>query len=572
MIHVIRAIVVTTLAVTLGACAQSQTIPSQSNQAAVYQAVVAADHELASHAGAQILRQGGNAVDAAVATSLALSVVRPYSCGLGGGGFMIIAFNNDPVHGDLKIALDYRETAPSAVGEDYFVQTGRSSQRGGAAVAVPGTVAGLLHAHERFGVLSRETVCMPAIKLAESGFKADAHYVAAAQGLAARFDEHPDWIERFPMVWESFLLKGTVQVGDRIHVPEQAAALRLIVEKGRDGFYTGEVARRIIHAARKSGGDLSLEDLRRYRPVEREPVSIVIDGYTFIGMPPPSSGGVTMFEAFKIMASAGYDFSAPADDALSVHLLAESFKHAFADRAEWFGDPGFKDVPVDQLLSQAYTEGLAFKIDRQQTQPPAAYGSHAQLPDDSGTSHFSIVDASGNAVACTETINLEFGSLVGVDGFGFLLNDEMDDFLTQPGVPNAFGLMQSERNLPAPGKRPLSSMSPTMVFDENGLLVTAGASGGPRIITGTAQAILRVLAHQSAAQAVSHPRIHHQWLPNRLDLEPGALTPDIRAALEARGHVLGDRSEIGNVQLIRRVSGGWEAASDPRKGGKPVGY
>ncbi len=567
-----RAFLLSLVAIVLAGCAGSQSVSTHTRTTGAYRAVVAADHELASQAGLAILKQGGNAVDAAVATSLALSVVRPYSCGIGGGGFMIVALNDHPTHGDLRIAIDYRETCPSAVDRAYFADGSRSSQRGGAAVAVPGTVAGLMHAHERFGALSREAVCAPAIELAESGFVADAHYVAAAKRVANGYEVNTGWREQFPMVWSSLLHEGAVEVGDRIRLPEQASVLRLIAERGRDGFYDGEVARQIVHAARKAGGDLSLEDLRRYRPVEREPVSVSIDGRTFVGMPPPSSGGVTMFEAFKIMHHAGYDFDQPADSALAVHLLVESLKHAFADRAAWFGDPDFVDVPVDRLLSDRYAVEQAFKIDRLHTQPPVAYGSRTPPPDDSGTSHFSIVDAAGNAVACTETINLEFGSLVGVDRFGFVLNDEMDDFLTRPGEPNAFGLMQSERNLPEPDKRPLSSMSPTMVFDDQGLLVTAGASGGPRIITGTAQAILRAIAGQSASQAVGLPRVHHQWLPNRLDLEPDAFSQDMREALEQRGHVLGERSEIGNVQLIRRVPGGWDASSDPRKGGQPAGY
>jgi len=454
----------------------------------------------------------------------------------------------------------------------YFAGGGRSSTRGGTAVAVPGTVAGLLYAHERYGRLDRAAVVAPAIELAMSGFRADAHYVNEARSLIADFGEHPGWAERFPLVWEKMLLKGSVTVGDLIRVPEQAAALRAIAEQGRAGFYEGEVARRIVHAVRKDGGDLTLEDLRRYRPIEREPVRATVGGFTFIGMPPPSSGGVTMFEALEIMDAAGYDFASSPDDAAAVHLMVEGLKDAFADRAEWFGDPGFVDVPVARLLSDEYAIERAGAIDPERTRAPEAYGSRVPPGTDHGTSHFSVVDADGNAVACTETINLGFGSLVGVDGFGFVLNDEMDDFLTRPGEANAFGLVQSERNLPAPGKRPLSSMSPTLVFDADGLVATAGASGGPRIITATMQVLLRVLAGASAADAVAAARVHHQWLPNRLDLEADALTPEARAELERRGHVLGERAEIGNVQVIRRVAGGWDAASDPRKGGKPAGY
>lgn len=556
----------------MAACSGGGDLRTGSAGSRPYRAVVAADHELASTAGARILREGGNAVDAAVATALALSVVRPYSCGVGGGGFMVIAFNGDKVHGDLVTTIDYRETAPEAASADYFAQPDRSSTRGGTAVAVPGTVAGLMHAHERYGRLPRAAVVAPAIELAEAGFRADPHYVQEAGSLAPDFEDNPDWAGRFPLVWERFMRRGSAQVGDLIRVPEQAALLRAIAEQGRDGFYTGPVAREIIHAVRKDGGDLTLEDLRRYRPIEREPVRATVGGYTLVGMPPPSSGGVTMFEALEIMHAAGYDFSAPPDDPAQIHLLTEALKHAFADRAEWLGDPGFVDIPAAMLLSDEYAAARAAEIDPARTGPPESYGTRAPPPPDSGTSHFSVVDADGNAVACTETINLVFGSLVGVDRYGFILNDEMDDFLTRPGQTNAFGLVQSARNLPAPGKRPLSSMSPTLVFDAKGLLATAGASGGPRIITSTMQVILRVLAGASAADALAAGRLHHQWLPDRIDLEPGSLSPETRAELESLGHTLADRTEIGNVQVIRRVLGGWDAASDPRKGGKPAGY
>lgn len=533
--------------------------------------VVAADHEAASRAGAGVLRAGGNAVDAAVATSLALSVVRPYSCGLGGGGFMVVRMVDDGSGQELITAIDYRETAPAAVGRDYFNGTGRSSTRGGTAVAVPGTVAGLIHAHERFGKLPLAKVVQPAIDLAEKGFAADAHFVAMSRDLTKQFEEHPEWKERFSFVWERMLLEGKVGVGSLIRAPEQAGVLRLIAEQGRAGFYEGEVARQIVHHVRKDGGDITLRDLRDYQARELEPVRARVFGCEFVGMPPPSSGGVTMLEALRIMEAAGYD-NYWSGAAVNMHLMAEALKHAFADRAQWFGDPSFVDVPVEQLLSDANVRARAESIDGSHTQPPEAYGSNPPLGDDSGTSHFCVVDAYGNAVACTETINLEFGSLLAIDAFGFVLNDEMDDFLSVPGEPNAFGLVQGEQNLPAPGKRPLSSMSPTMVFDDHGLLLIAGASGGPRIITSTMQVILNMMAGESASEAVGRPRIHHQWMPDRLDLEPDALFDgDQRAQLEHMGHVLGERAEIGNVQSIRRAENGWDAACDPRKGGRPAG-
>lgn len=536
------------------------------------QAVVAADHELASRAGARILARGGNAVDAAVATSLALSVVRPYSCGIGGGGFMVIALH-DQQAGRILTAIDYRETTPDAVGRAYYDRTGRSSTYGGTAVGVPGTVAGLLYAHEKYGKLPLPEIVQPAIELAESGFRVDAHYAEMAERLIERFAENPGWKKRFSFVWERMLLEGEVKEGDLISAPEQARVLRLIAERGKAGFYEGEVARQIVHAVRKDGGDMTLSDLRNYRPRETEPVRARVFGCEFVGMPPPSSGGVTMLEALLILEAAGYDAQSMCDDSHDAHLMAEAFKHAFADRSTWFGDPDFVDVPTQWLLSHDNIVQRAASIDFAHTQPPEAYGLSPPAPVDGGTSHFSVVDAAGNAVACTETINLEFGSLVGIDKFGFVLNDEMDDFLTVPGEPNAFGLVQGEQNLPEPGKRPLSSMAPTLVFDDEGLLAVAGASGGPRIITATMQVLLNVLAGASADEAVTRPRMHHQWLPNRLYLEPGAFVEgDVRAELESRGHLLDERGQIGNVQLIRRSVSGWDAACDPRKGGKPVGY
>lgn len=534
--------------------------------------VVAADHELASRAGAGVLKVGGNAVDAAVATSLALSVVRPYSCGIGGGGFMIVRLV-DRGPGEFTTAIDYRETAPAGVGPDYYASGSRSSTRGGTAVAVPGTVAGLAYVHERYGKLPWATVVQPAIDLAERGFAVDAHYAAMSVDLIARFEKNPEWKQRFAFVWQRMLRGGQVRVGDVIVAPEQAAVLRLIAQQGRAGFYEGDVARQIVHAVRKDGGDLTLDDLRSYRPREIEPVRAEAFGRTFVGMPPPSSGGVTMLEALRIMEAAGYDAGKACEDATGVHIMVEALKHAFADRARWFGDPGFVDAPVEALLSDGNVRARAGSIDYAHTQAPQAYGSVGPMRDDHGTSHFSVVDAQGNAVACTETINLEFGSLLSIDAYGFVLNNEMDDFLTVRGEPNAFGLVQSERNLPAPGKRPLSSMSPTMVFDEHGLLLVAGGSGGPRIITGTMQVILNALAGARPGEAVARPRLHHQWMPDRLELEPGALVEgDVRAELEAMGHQLGERGEIGNVQMILRRGQGWEAASDPRKGGQPAGF
>ncbi|MFI4896753.1 MAG: gamma-glutamyltransferase family protein, partial [Phycisphaerales bacterium JB059] len=396
--------------------------------------------------------------------------------------------------------------------------------------------------------------------------------ISSVTPLIKRFHQTPAWKSRFAFVWERYLLEGRVRPGDRIHIPEQARAFELLAREGVRAYTHGEIGRAIVERVRADGGLLSGEDLRAFHMEQVEPARARIAGLEFVGMPPPSSGGVTMFEALRLLEEVGYDFSHPLEEPESAHLVAEALKHAFADRAEWFADPAFTDVPVERLLSDGYIASLASRIDPERTAPPSAYGSHAPIVEDGGTSHFSVVDRWGNAVACTETINLIFGSLVAVPEFGFVLNDQMDDFLTRRGRANAFGLAQSERNLPAPGKRPLSSMSPTIVLDGGEVRLVAGASGGPRIITGTMQAIMRAMAGADAMESVSAPRLHHQWAPDRLDLEADALRDaGERAALHAMGHTLGERSAIGNVQLIRRSGEFWDAACDPRKGGRPSG-
>ncbi len=532
------------------------------------QAAVAADHPIASEAGAKMLAAGGNAVDAAAAASFTLSVVRPYSCGIGGGGFMVIHLPNDPTHGPVTTAINYRETSP--VGPEFFESTGMSSTVGGAAVAIPGTVPGLLYALEHYGTLPLEEVLRPAIRAAEDGFEVDDHYATMAAGLIVRFESDPAMKSRFPLVWNHFLRAGRVRAGDRIRNPAQARALKMIARHGPEAFAPEHMGDAVVTAANRLGGQLTPEMLLDYRPVEVRPMSVEVGGLIFLCMPPPSSGGTTIAETMAILGAMGADLGDPIDTNAERHRLVEALKHAFADRARWMADPAFEPVPTEAMLDPANIARIASQID-DRTHDPAAYGTPDALPDDGGTSHVSVVDRWGGAVACTETINLEFGSLVGVDAFGFVLNNEMDDFTTRRGRPNAFGLTQSERNLPAVGKRPLSSMSPTIVLDDRGVLAVAGASGGPRIITGTLQSLLNALSGMDAGDAVAAPRLHHQWMPDRVDLEPDAAAwgEDLRR----RGHATGSRDAVGNVQLIKRdPDGGWQAASDPRKGGRPAGH
>jgi gamma-glutamyltranspeptidase/glutathione hydrolase len=576
----------------LAACATSSAPSSLSADFAGHfrTYVVCADHPSASEAGARILDQGGNAVDAAVATSFALSVCRPYSCGIGGGGFMIIHLVDDPrtkTPGDaVSIAIDYRERAPEAITPLHFVDLpDEASTRSGHAVAIPGTVAGLLLALEEFGTMNRRQVLRPAIELARRGFEVDAHYVEHAQehidlARAERVAGETE-LRIHPFIWDRFLRRGDLEVGDIIRLPEQAKALERIASHGASGFQSGRVAESIVRAVESDrlGGVLTLEDIRHYRPRVVEPLRRTVMGRTVIAMPPPSSGGVTLLQILVTFDAALSVRSARLSPMQRTHLLIESMKHAFADRAAFLADPEFSPVDVSGMLSVEMLRMRGESIDLNQTRSPDHYGMTAQLLEDGGTSHFSVIDGDGNAVACTETINLVFGSRVPVPEFGFVLNNQMDDFLTRPGVANAYGLMQSERNLPAPGKRPLSSMSPTIVLDANGRVeVIAGGSGGPRIITGTVQVILEALHGASARDAMTAPRIHHQWSPDAVYTEefvsPGreGLSAAFLAALSGNGHAIRERRDIGNVQLIRRGSdGGWDAAADPRKGGRPAG-
>lgn len=540
---------------------------------------VAADHPLASEAGAEILRAGGNAVDAAVATSFALSVVRPFSCGIGGGGFMLI---HDPGAPEEKqtVAINYRETAPSAVGPEFFerLDDSTASVRGGSACGVPGTVAGLLYALETRGSMDRARVLAPAIRLARDGFTADSAYAAAAAGLIEKFEKNPEWKTRFAFTRSRFLGDGSVKAGDTIRLPEQAAVLEVIAAAGRKGFYEGAIGAAIIDAVHGAGGVMTGADLAGYSPVEMHALRATFEGRTLLTMPPPSSGGLALAETFGILDRKEIAERAKERNwAAYAFLVVESFKHAFADRAKFLGDPAFVDVPVARLLSGAYLDQLARRVRIGKVGGSEMYGTIEPPPEDGGTSHLCVIDPSGMAVSCTETINLEFGSLVSSDRLGFCLNNQMDDFTTRRGEPNAFGLVQSDLNLPAPGKRPLSSMSPTIVLDKDGKVeMIAGASGGPRIITATAQVLLNVMVRgDDAAAAVKRARLHHQWKPYVVEIEDGfddrheGLGVDVW--LMKVGNRVGPAKSGAAVQLIVRRGDAWQAACDPRKGGRPAG-
>ncbi|MBS0265078.1 MAG: gamma-glutamyltransferase [Planctomycetes bacterium] len=543
-------------------------------------AVVAADHREASAAGLEMLRQGGNVVDAAVATAFALAVVRPASCGLGGGGFMVIW----DARKQQCIAIDYREQAPAAATRDMYIDPDNprtvrpdASEHGGLAVAVPGHVAGLCLALKRYGTLDLPTVLAPALRLCREGVLIDAHDLAVQKDVLKNYAKHPDYASRFAALRRLYVNEGKPWTSRDLFYSPLGEVLNRIATHGPEGFYTGEVGSALVNEVQRNGGILTLADLSAVKPVVRETLSAKLGNETIYTMPPPSSGGVALLETLQILQAlatahpqAGLDQLSP-ESPQFLHLLTESFKQAFADRATFLGDADFVQVPVARLTSVDYAARMALKVNLEQTRPSEAYG-RSTTPDDGGTSHFSVLDAEGNAVACTETINTEFGSYLVEPRFGIVLNNEMDDFTGLPGVPNAFGLLQSEANSISAGKRPLSSMTPTIVVRDGKAQYVVGASGGPRIITATAQVLLRMQRFgQSCPDAVNAPRLHHQWAPEWLDHEAG-LQATV-TALERFGHKPRLRNGGAVVQACRRLPDGRvEAASDRRKGGVPAGF
>jgi len=570
-----RAVAAVLMLLCLAGCADhGQRISSSDHTAVYHQRAVACDHAIASQAGDRMLAMGGNAVDAAVAASFCLSVVRPFSCGIGGGGFMVISLPPSPGHPEpCAVALDYRETSPGAVGPDYYDGLPEdASERGAHAVAVPGTVAGLLYALEKYGTLDRATVLAPAIEAARKGFPVDAAYLAANATMLEVWLRHPE-LRSSGAIFGSLFHGGSLGPLDEVRNEAHARALELIARDGADAFYRGPIAEAIVQAVTAGGGVLTAEDLAAFTVRETPALTGDVGPWRIITMPPPSSGGVATQQVFGILErlgglKPGLDMDSPTWR----HMQIEAFKHAFADRARWLADDAFVPVPVAALTAPGYLDSLAARFDPLHTFGPEAYGTASSPADDSGTSHISVLDQDGMAVGCTETINLEWGSAVDVPGWGFFLNDEMDDFTTSEGA-NAYGLVQSNRNRPEPGKRPLSSMSPTIVLENGRVAAVAGASGGPRIISGTLQVLLAALVFgNDAGQAVDRPRLHHQWLPDEVRVESGWTDLQALKGLQARGHHVVDYPKsVGAVQAIVVQGGRITAASDPRKGGRPAG-
>ena len=529
------------------------------------QAMVVSAHPLASAAGVEILQQGGNAVDAAVAVGFALAVVLPDAGNIGGGGFLLYRDARGAVS-----ALDYRETAPTGAHRDMYLDSaGAVTERGltgHLSAGVPGSVAGLHAAWQAHGRLPWAAVLAPAIRLARDGHVIDSTRVADIEWEAERLDS-------FPASREQFLPGGAPPpVGSVWTQSYLARTLQLISDSGPGVFYRGQIADLIVAEMARGGGLITKADLAGYEAKWRTPITLTYRGTTIYSMPPSSSGGVTMGLILNILE--GYDTLPALGTPGYVHLLAEAMRRAFMDRNRWLGDPDFVTMPLERLLSKSYAAALRAQIDPARATPTPASG----LSSDAGThtTHYSIVDAAGEAVAVTTTINSGFGSAVTVTGAGFVLNNEMDDFASAPGQPNQFGLVQGEANAIAPGKRMLSAMTPTIVLDRQGQLqLVLGTPGGPTIITTVAQVILDVLDQgMPLADAVAAPRVHHQALPDTIRYEHGGLAPATADALRALGHAVSERRGTSGIvsAIARGPDGGWVGVADPRYLGGAAGY
>ncbi|MEN2750980.1 gamma-glutamyltransferase [Psychrobacter sp. FBL11] len=522
--------------------------------------MVATQEALASDIGLKILKDGGNAVDAGVAVGFALAVTLPRAGNIGGGGFMMIY---DAEKGKT-VALDYREKAPSSASRDmYLDEEGNAvsdlSRFHGLAIGVPGTVAGLLKALEDHGTMSRGQVMAPAIALAEDGIEVTA-------GLSESLEALSDRLQKWPSTQKIFFKAdgSAYQPGERLKQPELARSLKLIAAQGADGFYKGETASKLVKAVNDAGGSMSLQDLANYEAIAREPVKGDYRGYEIVSMPPPSSGGIHIVQILNILE--GYPLKDYGQNsAQTIHLMAEAMQLAYADRAEYLGDSDFIDVPASGLTAQAYADELRTLINPDKATPAATIKANNPLPYESDqTTHFSIVDKDGNAIANTYTLNFSYGTGLVADGTGILLNNEMDDFSAKPGTPNGYGLLGGEANSVEANKRPLSSMSPTLVFKNDKPYIVTGSPGGSRIITTVTQIISNVIDHDmNIAEATHAPRIHDQWLPDEIRTEK-ALNIDTVKKLESMGHTVSPKATMGSTQSIMLTPNGVYGSSDPR--------
>ena len=534
--------------------------------------MVVTQEAAASRVGLDILKRGGNAVDAAVAVGFALAVTLPRAGNLGGGGFMLI----HRAGLNQTIAIDYRETAPAATTKDVFLDTnGKAdpfkSRYSGLAIGVPGTVAGLELAWRKYGSgkFSFADLIAPAIALAREGLTVDDDVADSLPRAAVALARHPSSARIY------LRPDGSVpQTGDHIALDDLAATLETIAANGAAGFYVGPVAQRIVEAVNAAGGRMTIEDLANYHAVEREPVRGNYRGYTVVSMPPPSSGGAHIIEILNILE--GFPLAAQGlNSAASLHELAEAEKLAYADRAAYLGDPDFIKIPLAGLISKTYAEHLRGLIAPDRSRPAADIrpGEPERYESDQ-TTHFSVVDSDGNAVANTYTLNLPYGSGLVADGTGVLLNNELDDFAAKPGAANVYGLLGGDANAPESMKRPLSSMSPTLVLKDGKLLIATGSPGGSTIISTVLQIILNVIDHGlNVAEAENAPRAHDQLWPDELRIERG-LSPDTIRLLETMGHKVVLRDAMGSANtIVRTPDGELEGASDLRQRGTlAVGY
>ena len=577
----------TTLALVLAPALRAQRAPVEAEHGLVTSA-----HELASLAGLEMLQRGGNAVDAAVATGLALTVVYPFAGNIGGGGFMLIHLADG-----RDLVVDYRETAPAAASRDMFVGPDgqvlsgpNSSTVGWRASGVPGSVAGFALALQEYGSgkLTWADVCEPSRRLA-----ADGHLVS--QTTAAGLRAYAKLLGQFDESKKIYLNGGAFwKAGDRWKQPDLAATFARLQQHGPREFYEGETARRIAAAMQQNGGNLTLADLKNYRVAERTPLRGTYRGYDIVTMPPPSSGGIALLQMFAMLEP----FDLPAlgpNSAAKYHLFAEVMRRAFRDRAEYLGDPDFVTVPVAQLLDRAYLKKRMADFSPTRATPsdkiepglgPVKLTQHSALKaqlarESTETTQFSVVDAAGNAVSNTYTLNGAYGSGVTIPGTGILMNNEMDDFTAKVGVKNMFGLLQGPANAIAPGKRPLSSMTPTIVLKDGKLFLVTGSPGGPTIINTVLQIVSNVIDFgMSATQAVEAPRLHQQWMPDLLSYERNGLSTDTAAVLKSLGHSFKERASYegayqgdGETIMVDPQTRLRLGAADPRKGdAKAVGY
>jgi len=527
-------------------------------------AAIASAHEAATKAGFEILEEGGNAFDAAVAVSAALAVVEPTSSGIGGGGFWLLHLAD----GDRDVFVDGREKAPGAAGEDMYLDENGKVDRslattGPLSAGIPGEPAALVHLAEKYGRLPLAKSLAPAIRLAENGFPANPKFLHA-------LEVRREAMERWEAAPEVFLPGGEMPAeGDPIMQPDLGRTLRALAEKGRAGFYAGDVAGKLVKGTREAGGIWTMKDLADYRVVEREPVTFIYrDGMKVIAAPPPSSGGAALATMLNILE--GYDLDR-LDPVTRKHLIIEAMRRAYRDRAIYLGDPDFVKVPMDRLTSDFYADGLRASIRLDRATPSSSLPGIESEAEGRHTTHFSIIDSEGNRVAATLTVNLYFGSAFMAPGTGVLLNDEMDDFSSKQGSPNAFGLIGGAANAIEPGKRPLSSMSPTFAIKGDRVAVL-GTPGGSRIITMVLLGLLDFYDGHGPRSWVSVPRFHHQYEPDQVSCEPKACPPEIAEGLRKLGHDVKQLDRTwGNMHAVMwdRGSNTLEAASDPRTS---VGY